>query len=173
MCVPYFPLFFVTGLMLIFPSHKAQGEEDERRRLIQSVISKAKEPVRSPLLFELDRQTQLFAEKEKLSRAEDPGQSLLPNRVYIHYAKEENKWIYVQTTQDGLFPQPLEGIRPSTILKGIFLGAKKATQKYQLNPEGIWVPTFHQEFQNYWVYSNPPKIKTVTYTELPPIEETK
>lgn len=150
-------------LFFCFLVGTALGEGSPQARLLPTQKEKLTMP---PVLFEVDRQDAILASL-KITQPVKSLPKLLPNRVYLYFLESENRWIWILTDFEGKIPEPLEGIRSSTVFPGKYLGAKNPQQKYLLNVEkAVWVPSFQSEQHYFWIYpteTNPSRIRIVTF----------
>lgn len=118
-----------------------------------------------PLLFDVDHQEEVLAQRSKLVPTSTFA-PLLPNRIYLVYSKIDKLWYYVLTDFEGHFPEPFEAVRWRSIFSGRYLGAHKPDQRYINIDKLLWVPTFKPEVHDFYVFTNPPFFKVIEYLPL-------
>ena len=117
------------------------------------------------MLLELEKQKEIWAarataEPVKLS-------SLKPNRVYLYFVPQDNRWHQVITDAYGKFKQnPIEALRASTVVPGTYVGAKSDAFSYILLHNKLWQPTSRKERYEFWILTAPPTAKYVEFEPL-------
>lgn len=156
-------LFFLLSTFSILISSGLARDAGKTRLLPNS---KAPIPKYSPVLLEVDKQKETLNSLEKQIKTTE-STYLLPKRVYLYFLETEKRWIWVITDAQAKLPNPLEGIRSSTVYPGSYVGAKDPKQKYWLNLEhAVWEKTFQKFQEYYWVYpseTEPARVKIVSY----------
>ena len=153
-------LLFLT-CCLFTPIAKADG--GIRERLFHAPLNKPKYPL---LLIEVDRQQEVIATRKKLQPVTNQA-PVLPNRVYLFKHEERGRWYLILTDGYSKYPMhPLEFLRVGTVLPGSYLGARNNAQRYLMNQQGLWVPTFRKEQHYFWQDYEKGRIKAIEFFEV-------
>ncbi len=123
-----------------------------------------------PLLFDVDRQDEVLAQRDKLVPTSTFA-PLLPNRIYLVYSKEDKLWFYVLTDFEGHFPEPFEVVRWRSVFSGRYLGARKPDQRYINIDKLLWAPSFKPEVHDFYVFTNPPFFKVIEFLPVMKVAE--
>lgn len=117
------------------------------------------------LLLDLEKQRETWAAR---ATAEPIKISTLkPNRVYLYYVPQDNRWHQVITDAYGKLKQnPVEALRASTVVPGTYVGAKSDSFHYVLLHNKLWQPTSRRERYEYWITASPPIAKYVEFEPL-------
>lgn len=139
---------------------------DVQSRLLAPRSSTSKSGRLPDVLVEADRQAEILDSRKALSPI-DGHQKRLSHRVYLHYFVPETKWLYVLTDFEGQYPtSPPEFLRVGSVLSGKLLGAKRPEQRYLLDRQGMWVPTFRPEAHYFIIHSGSPRIRQIEFATV-------